>query len=230
MRYLTRNKIYEKVEAKIDAKKVYIFCEGEETEINYFKYFQGLSSNIDIIPIPNNNGQSDPLKLKDNATILFFGNEENEIMPRFQLSIEYKDEVWFVIDTDRWNEGNKIELLKEFCDSQDKTHNLWNVVQSNPCFELWFYYHFNDIKPADDNVQKFNSFKEFVNSQIKGGFDCRSMPVELKSAIENSIKNFEIENNQPKIFSTQVHSLGETIISFVGNQLEKAKEMMRKEN
>ena len=52
MRYLSRNKIYEKVETKIDAKKVYIFCEGEETEVKYFKYFQGLSSNIDIIPIP----------------------------------------------------------------------------------------------------------------------------------------------------------------------------------
>ena len=39
MRYLSRNKIYEKVETKIDAKKVYIFCEGEETEVKYFKYF-----------------------------------------------------------------------------------------------------------------------------------------------------------------------------------------------
>ena len=74
MRYLSRNKIYEKVETKIDAKKVYIFCEGEETEVKYFKYFQGLSSNIDIIPIPNDNGKSDPLKLKENANLLFFGN------------------------------------------------------------------------------------------------------------------------------------------------------------
>jgi len=225
MRYLTRNKVYEKVEAKIDAKKVYIFCEGEDTEIKYFKYFQGLSSNIDIIPIPNNNGKSDPLKLKANAIILFFGDEENEVIPKYELSKEYKDEVWFVIDTDRWNEGNKIELLKEFCDSQDKTRNLWNVVQSNPCFELWFYYHFNHNKPADNVIRNFNSFKEFVNSEIKGGFDCRSMPVELKSAIANSVKNFEMNNNQPAVFSTQVHNLGDVIVSFVGSQLDKAKEM-----
>ena len=227
MRYLTRNKIYEKVEAKIEAKKIYIFCEGEETEIKYFKYFQGLSSNIDIIPIPNNNGQSDPVKLKNNAIILFFGDEHEGILPQYELSKEYKDEVWFVIDTDRWNEGNKIELLKIFCNSQDKTHNLWNVVQSNPCFELWFYYHFNDNKPDENIVKNFNSFKEFINNQIKGGFDCRSMPIELKLAIDNSIKNFEIANDQPNLFSTEVHSLGEVIISFVGSQLDKAREMMQ---
>jgi hypothetical protein len=69
MKYLSRNKIYEKVEPKNDAKKIYIFCEGEDREVMYFKYFQGFSSNIDIIPIPNNKGQSDPVKLKENATI-----------------------------------------------------------------------------------------------------------------------------------------------------------------
>lgn len=225
MRYLSRNKIYEKVETKIDAKKVYIFCEGEETEVKYFKYFQGLSSNIDIIPIPNDNGKSDPLKLKENANLLFFGNED--VLPQFELNKEYKDEVWFVIDTDRWNVGNKIELLKEFCYSQDESENLWNVVQSNPCFELWFYYHFHENMPDENEVDSFTSFKEFVNSQIKGGFDTRSMPIELTTAIENSTKNFNITSNQPDLFSTEVHNLGKVIISFVGKQLDKARQMMK---
>ena len=225
MRYLSRNKIYEKVETKIDAKKVYIFCEGEETEVKYFKYFQGLSSNIDIIPIPNDNGKSDPLKLKENANLLFFGNED--VLPQFELNKEYKDEVWFVIDTDRWNEGNKIELLKEFCYSQDESENLWNVVKSNPCFELWFYYHFHENMPDENEVDSFTSFKEFVNSQIKGGFDTRSMPIELTTAIENSTKNFNITSNQPDLFSTEVHNLGKVIISFVGKQLDKARQMMK---
>ena len=225
MRYLSRNKIYEKVETKIDAKKVYIFCEGEETEVKYFKYFQGLSSNIDIIPIPNDNGKSDPLKLKENANLLFFGNED--VLPQFELNKEYKDEVWFVIDTDRWNKGNKIELLKEFCYSQDESENLCNVVQSNPCFELWFYYHFHENMPDENEVNSFTSFKEFVNSQIKGGFDTRSMPIELTTAIENSTKNFNITSNQPDLFSTEVHNLGKVIISFVGKQLDKARQMMK---
>ena len=117
--------------------------------------------------------------------------------------------------------------MKEFCYSQDESENLWNVVQSNPCFELWFYYHFHENMPDENEVDSFTSFKEFVNSQIKGGFDTRSMPIELTTAIENSTKNFNITSNQPDLFSTEVHNLGKVIISFVGKQLDKARQMMK---
>jgi hypothetical protein len=222
MRYLSRSKVYEKVEPQKDAKKIYIFCEGEETEIKYFKFFQGFSSNIDIIPIPNDNGKSDPSKLKENAELLFLGT-----FPKFKLSIEYKDEIWFVIDTDRWNEGNKIQILKDFCESNNAITNPWIIAQSNPCFELWFYYHFYGIRPTEKEIQNCTSFKEYVNNKIKGGFDSRSMPIELQSAVNNSLKNFEMENEQPKLFSTAVHNLGLVIIPFVKSHLDKAKEMMK---
>ena len=228
MKYLTRSKVYEKVEPKKDAKKIYIFCEDEETEIRYFKYFQGFSSNIDIIPIPNINGQSDPIKLKENAEFLFFGN--NLTLAKFKLSSEYKDEVWFAIDTDRWNEGNKILELREYCASKNTNLNPWTVVQSNPCFELWFYYHVYDIKPNANEVANSKGFKNFVNTKIKGGFDSRKMPIELETAIQNSIKNFEVEQNQPKLYSTEAHLLGTKILPFVKTQLDKLKKMMLKQN
>jgi hypothetical protein len=98
-------------------------------------------------------------------------------------------------------------------------------VQSNPCFELWQYYHFYNEKPKLENTSKYTTFKEFVNYQIIGGFDNRSMPIELKTAIENSLDNFEIENEQPKLYSTEVHILGKVIYSFVKNQLDKAMQM-----
>jgi hypothetical protein len=226
MRYLSRNKLYEKVEVNTDAKKIYIFCEGQDTEFKYFKYFSGLSSNIDVIPIPNTNGQSDPVKLKENASLLFFGDEDTCI--KYELSKEYKDEVWFVIDTDRWNEGDKINILKKFCLDQYCNENPWEVAQSNPCFELWQYYHFHNDKPESEDVLNSASFKEYVNTKIKGGFDNRSMPIEIKEAIKNSLENFEIEHNQPKLFSTEVHNLAEIIVKFIGNQLEKAKNMTQK--
>ena len=40
MKYLSRNKVYKKIEQFKNAKKIYIFCEGEKKEIDYFKYFQ----------------------------------------------------------------------------------------------------------------------------------------------------------------------------------------------
>jgi len=140
MKYLSRNKIYKKIEPFKNAKKIYIFCEGERREIDYFKYFQGFASNIDIIPIPNDNGKSDPIKLKENAEVLFYGNSPTK--PIYNLSTELKDEVWFVIDTDRWNEGDKINFLKKFTEEKNKNYHGWFVVQSNPSFEIWLYYHF----------------------------------------------------------------------------------------
>lgn len=224
MRYLSRNKVYEKIEVNHDAKKIYIFCEGKETEVNYFKYFQGFSSNIDLIPIPSDNGKTDPTKLRENAELLFL--EKNGNKPKFKLSVDYKDEVWFVIDTDGWNEGNKIQLLKDFCIENNEKLEQWNLAQSNICFEIWQFYHFYDEKPIDAEVSECASFKEFLNSKIKGGFDNRSMPLELENAIENSIKNFEIENNQPRIHCTEVHKLGLVILPFVKEQLDKSKKMI----
>ncbi len=170
---LNRSKIYHKVEAEKDVKKIYIFCEGDR-EVNYFTYFKGFSSNIDIIPIPNDNGKSDPKKLNENAILKLFGS--NEEKPKLNFRVEFNDEVWFVIDTDRWNKDNKIESLRKSCLQQTN----WKVCQSNPCFELWLYYHFHQSKPSKIEIERFSSFKSFVDSKILGGFDSTIHPIFFK--------------------------------------------------
>jgi len=214
MKYLSRNKVYEKVEPFKDAKKIYIFCEGEKREIDYFNFFQGLVSNINIIPVPNDNGMSDPIKLKEKAELCI---KKGDI----SLSEELRDEVWFVIDTDRWNEGNKIGTLKTFVQENNKSYKGWFVAQSNPSFEIWLYYHFYSEKPDNKEILTFISFKEFVSMKIKGGFDSRSMPLEIQQATLNAEKNFECENEQPKIFSTEVFILAKQIINFTKKQLDQ---------
>jgi hypothetical protein len=216
MKYLTRNKVYAKVEPFKYAKKLYIFCESEKggNEVAYFNFFKGFSSNIDIIPIPNDNGKSDPTKLKSQAELSL----ENKSI---SLSIELLDEVWFVIDTDRWNEGNKIDELKQFVAEKKKSYSGWFVAQSNPSFEIWLYYHFNSEKPNEKEVEVSTSFKEFVATKIKGGFDNRSMPLEIQQATAIAEKNFEIENGQPRLYSTEVFNLAKQIINFTKAQLDQ---------
>jgi hypothetical protein len=221
MKYLSRHKIYEKVEPFKNAKKIYIFCEGERKEIDYFKFFQGFASNIDIIPIPNDNGKSDPTKLKAQAEL----NLENNSI---SLSKELLDEVWFVIDTDLWNEGNKIDTLKTFVKEKNKLYNGWFVAQSNPSFEIWLYYHFNNKKPNQAEVNAATSFKEFVAKKIKGGFDNRSMPLEIQQATIFAEKNFESENEQPRLYSTEVFNLAKQIIKFTKAQLDQCLSDLKK--
>ncbi|WP_172914870.1 RloB family protein [Capnocytophaga canis] len=214
--YLTRNRVYTKQEPSKDAKKIYIFCEGEKKEVRYFNYFQGLDSRINILPIPNEDGKSDPMKLKQNAEESFFPKTGN---PKKDLSKEYNDEVWFVIDTDRWNEGNKIETLKQFADEKSNNENKWEVVQSNPCFEVWLYYHFFVKKPLSKDVNSFDSFKAYLDGSIKGGFDNRKHPVLLEKAIQNAEANYNEQNNQSDLYSTQVFRLGKSILPFVKDKL-----------
>lgn len=49
---IRRNRLYEKKEPSRDAQKVYILCEGDDREYNYFLFFQKMSSNLQLVVIP----------------------------------------------------------------------------------------------------------------------------------------------------------------------------------
>jgi hypothetical protein len=213
MKYLSRDKVYKRIEPFKTAKKIYIFCEGKK-ELDYFKFFQGFTSNLDIIAIPNEDGKSDPIKLKELAESSI---DKNTVM----LSQEFLDEIWFVIDTDRWNEGNKILDLRHFVEKQRKYYKGWYIAQSNPAFEIWLYYHFYSEKPKFEEIVNFTSFKDFVTTRIKGGFDNRKMPLEIQKASLNAENNFESKNGQPEVYSTEVFTLANQIISFIKRQLDQ---------
>lgn len=211
-KYLERNKMYIHLEPTKEAKKVYIFCEGNKREVDYFRFFDQLSSNISIIAIPSESGKTDPEKLMKQADDYFDFRAD-------ALDYAQGDEVWFVIDTDQWNEGNKIEHLQNFCIKKNfsLTSEAWKVAQSNPSFEIWLYYHFFDKKP----IEEIRNLKQFVDSKIPGGFDSRKHPIEIKEAIVNSENNYEEENSQPTLYSTAVYKLGKVIMPFVREVLDK---------
>ncbi len=105
---IQRRKNYGKQKPSRDAHKIYIVCEGKGTEPDYFAFFEGLSSNLQVITIPPTEG-TDPLKLMERAQqILLSDNRE--------YSVEYEngDTVWFVIDTDTWEKEGKIAPLRDF--------------------------------------------------------------------------------------------------------------------
>lgn len=129
--------------------------------------------------------------------------------------------MWFVIDTDRWNERGKIDILRKFVELKDSSYNAWCVAQSNPSFEVWLYFHSYRNKPNANEVNKYATFKEFVAVKIPGGFDNRTMPLDIEKALNNAKSNFESKNNQPKLYSTEVYKLAEEIVSFVKPQLDE---------
>lgn len=218
-KFIVRPKGYKRLEPSKDSRKIYIYCEGDR-EDNYFKFFVGLSSNISIISIPSKDGKSDPEKLLESAQADFKNkkyvldddeeDDENE---------DKHDSVWFVIDTDQW--GSKITTLRDFCNEQNAPTSVdkWFVTQSNPCFEIWLYYHSYDNKPRTEDIKKYASMKDFVNTVIPGGFDSRKKPALIENAIGNAKKNYKEVNGEPDLYSTEVYKLGELILPFVKSVL-----------
>lgn len=212
-KYLVRSRRYERQEPLRDSRKIYIYCEGNKREFDYFRFFCGLSSNVNIIPIPSKDGKTDPEKLMEAAQEEFGIN--SDVSPKYTLDVSQHDNVWFVIDTDSW--GSKITELRNFCKSQNAglDNETWYVSQSNPSFEIWLYYHKFSEKPVKNDVDKYSSIKEFVDDQIPGGFDSRKHPAMIEAAIQNAKATYEEENQVLKLYSTEVFKLGQVILPFV---------------
>lgn len=210
---------------------MYLFCEGEGTEPDYFAFFKGLSSNLEIITLPPEHG-TDPLKLMELAKSKLLIEGSHYIMDYCA-----NDSVWFVIDTDTWEKDGKITPLREFCASNNtafpekytevKPYSAWNVVQSNPCFEIWLYYHFYNEVPKLEDIEAHPSFKAFVSNAITGGFNFQNDPVKVETAVENARTNFS-RNEEGKLglFSTEVFELADVIIPFVRQHLDRLKGKM----
>lgn len=222
---ITRRRDYSKKAPSKDARKIYIICEGEGSEPDYFRFFEGLSSNLQLIVIPPDAG-TDPLKLKMQSERLFSGDS-----PKYTIDYLQRDMVWFVIDTDTWEREGKIALLRDFCKSNNdhfpkeydevKPYQAWNVAQSNPCFEIWLYYHIYSDLPSTDEASRHKTFKEFVSAVIAGGFDYQRDPARIDDAISNAASNFERQGNgSPALYSTEVYRLGEEICRFVKRQID----------
>lgn len=228
---ITRRKDYSKQPPSRDARKLYLICEGEGTEPNYFTFFKGLSSNLEIIPIPPESG-TDPMKLLELAKIKLVNEDSRYIMDYLA-----NDSVWFVIDTDSWEKEGKITPLRNFCAQNNtgfqekyteiKPYSAWNVVQSNPCFEIWLYYHFFKDIPNSEEIESYPSFKAYVGNAISGGFDFQKDQVRVKTAVENAKSNFNYSaDGKLALFSTEVYKLAEEILLFVNQHLDRLQGMM----
>lgn len=139
--------------------------------------------------------------------------------PKYEF-IKNLDEVWFVIDTDEW--GDKIKDLRKKCESKDNRE----TAQSNPCFQVWLYYHFHEEKAEFGGLEYCKNWKIFLNNKIKGDFDSRRHPILIHDAIENSKMNYgEIESEQ-EIGCTQVFRLSKSIYPLVKDKIQEVRDQI----
>jgi hypothetical protein len=184
-----------------------------------------------LIVIPPEDG-TDPLKLMELAERVLLGDTR-----KYTIDYLQRDKIWFAIDTDTWEKEGKIAPLRKFCKdknaqipekySEVKPYEAWNVAQSNPCFEVWLYYHHYAEKPDKEDVEVHTSVKAYVHEQIAGGFDFQRDPTRLQDAIDNSEKNYSQQGNgKPNWFATEQFLLGKEIMAFVKTEVRKLRNKM----
>ena len=163
-----QNRAYKKGEAYKDFRKFVIICEGQR-EASYFNFFHYKYKKlvVEILePAGEFHGNSAPNKLAERAGLYI----ENE-----QWDHTLGDELWFVVDTDKWK--NKLHALSGLCSN---TKN-WFLANSNPCFEVWLYYHFDCAKVAERNSQ---AMKQILNSQRTGGYNLQDYIFHIERALK----------------------------------------------
>lgn len=218
---LSRDRLFERRPPSREAKIIYIFCEGADTELRYFQYFQEMDSRIHLeiykLHPHEDNSPLGLLHIAEEALIVSAGNP----MPKFTL--QEGDEIWIVLDSDPDKDGSRKPQIAAVR-SAIAGREPWQVVESNPCFEVWLYYHAKDEVETFDEIELSRGWKGLLNEVFKGGFDLRKHPIFIEDAKRRAEANFELgEDGHPKIGSTEVYRLADSILRLLGDEIREVR-------
>lgn len=133
---MRKRKDFVRLEGVRSARLVVIASEGRCTESIYFSAVKDklCAPNVHVEILSRNSNESSPESV--HAQIVEFMRQYN---------IEDDDELWLVIDRDRWHE----RMLSQVAQLCSQNPHL-NFCLSNPCFELWLLLHIEDIREYDE--------------------------------------------------------------------------------
>jgi hypothetical protein len=165
-------------------KFVVIATEGKETEPRYFDAFatpREAETQIKIVPNPKD--ESKPKEVLARLKRFFNRN----------YSKARGDEAWVVIDRDDFLEEDLHSVYK------DAKALGFQVLMSNPCFELWLYLHLRDHCPFTDRhdcQRKLATVLPGYSPDRKGSYELAPLLENVAQAIERA-KAQDTKSHQP---------------------------------
>lgn len=123
----------ERREAFRDARLIVIASEGKDTERIYFKALAKEYTNprVHVHILERSEDEQNSSSLEHVLKQL------NDYKGHYEL--ESDDELWLVVDRDRWTEAMLSRVARECAQN-----NFMHVALSNPCIELWLLLHLVD--------------------------------------------------------------------------------------
>ncbi len=213
---MTRKKRGYKRETPMDLVRDYklfaIACEGGKREPEYFRIFRFLSRKIAIDVIEEIVSDSEALAINPNKSA------PKWVLDRAIRYIEKEglndeDDLWLIMDTDNWQE-QQLREVASYCEQYPN----WHIALSNPCFEVWLYFH----RMADISISKSKNCQDFkteISTFERGGYHPLKFLPNIMEAIKKA-KAADSDQNYflPKLKETKLYQLGESIINQVGIQ------------
>lgn len=135
---------FERPEGKKSARLIVVACEGKMTEKIYFNAVKNAlcAGNIHLEILERESTDSSP-------DVVFSNLKQFENI--YQL--EDDDELWMVIDRDRWKTETLAYIARQCFQSR-----FLHFAMSNPCFELWLLLHFEDLTALSE--EELNALRE----------------------------------------------------------------------
>lgn len=200
---------------QLDARLVVIATEDTDATTAYFvamaspKYYQSSKVHVEVLA----------RKTKASAPEYILAQLDQW---RDEYQIGEDDELWLVIDVDRWGDKKLNQIAKECLQK-----NI-DLVVSNPAIELWFLLHLVDVTQYDENMlqklqknARVSAKRKFLDKTIVdliGRYDKGNLHVDdylphVKIAIERAEKlDVNPRDRWPQQLGTRVHLLVRSII------------------
>jgi hypothetical protein len=193
-----------------DYKLFAIVSEGSKTEPHYFDLFKLISDRIKVDLIEEEISEAEMLeKHDDKSAPRWVLDRAIKYIIKYGLTDE--DELWFIMDIDKWSE-EQIRIIAEYCDK----YKNWNIALSNPCFEVWIYFHHKADIASSKSITS-QDFKKEISKMIPGGYH----PYKIIHLLPDAVKNAGSNDSNTRYYfpgtkQTKVYRLGEALLQKIG--------------
>ena len=209
----------ERREAFRDARLIVIDSEGKDTERIYFKALAKEYTNPRVHVHILERGVDE----RNNSSPEHVLKQLNDYKSQYEL--EADDELWLVVDKDRWTEAMLSRVATE-CSQEVAMH----MALSNPCFELWLLLHLEDaasltpeeyVRWMENRRRSRNSdpylktrLRQIIGSYHESSYDALTLISHVEEAIDRARALDNNPNDRwPQTLGTRVYLLAESVMN-----------------
>ena len=209
----------ERREAFRDARLIVIASEGKDTERIYFKALAKEYTNPRVHVHILERSEAE----QNNSSPDHVLKQLNDYKSQYEL--EADDELWLVVDKDRWTEAMLSRVATE-CSQEVAMH----MALSNPCFELWLLLHIEDsalLTPEEqkqwiENRRKSKNgdpylkvrLRQKMGSYHESSYDALALIAHVEDAIERArVLDKNPNDRWPQTLGTRVYLLAESVMN-----------------